>query len=308
MRKKVTVIGAGNVGASLASYLAEDNLADVVLLDIIEGVPQGKGLDLLQAGPIRGYDVSITGTNDYNDITGSEIVAITAGLARQPGMSREDLITKNANIVGLVVENVVKYAPNSFIIVVTNPLDIMTYHAFKKSGFPANRVMGQAGVLDSIRFRTFVAMELKVSVSEVQALVLGGHGDSMVPLPRYTTVGGVPITELLSPERIQALSQRTRDGGTEIVKLLKTGSAYYAPAASTAVMVDAILNDRKKMLAASAMVKGEYGLSDLYIGVPVILGANGVEKVIELKLLPEEKEALHNSAKIYKDMLKVLGY
>jgi malate dehydrogenase len=308
MRKKVTVIGAGNVGASLASYIAEDNLADVVLLDIIEGVPQGKGLDLLQAGPIRGYDVNITGTNDYKEIAGSEIVVITAGLARQPGMSREDLITKNANIVGLVVENVVKYAPNSFIIVVTNPLDIMTYHAFKKSGFPANRVMGQAGVLDSIRFRTFVAMELKVSVSEVQALVLGGHGDSMVPLPRYTTVGGVPITELLPTEKIAALSQRTRDGGTEIVKLLKTGSAYYAPAASTAEMIDAILNDRKTMLAASAMVKGEYGLSDLYIGVPVILGAKGVEKVIELKLLPEEKEALHNSAKIYKDMLKVLGY
>jgi malate dehydrogenase len=308
MRKKVTVIGAGNVGASLASYIAEDNLADVVLLDIIEGVPQGKGLDLLQAGPIRGYDVNITGTNDYKDIAGSEIVAITAGLARQPGMSREDLITKNANIVGQVVENVVKYAPNSFIIVVTNPLDIMTYHAFKKSGFPANRVMGQAGVLDSIRFRTFVAMELKVSVSEVQALVLGGHGDSMVPLPRYTTVGGVPITELLPTEKIAALSQRTRDGGTEIVKLLKTGSAYYAPAASTAEMIDAILNDRKTMLAASALVKGEYGLSDLYIGVPVILGAKGVEKVVELKLLPEEKEGLHNSAKIYKDMLKVLGY
>jgi malate dehydrogenase len=308
MRKKVTVIGAGNVGASLACYVAEGNLADVVLLDIIEGVPQGKALDLLQAGPIRGYEVNLTGTNNYQDIAGSDIVAITAGLARQPGMSREDLITKNANIVGQVVENVVKYAPHSFIIVVTNPLDIMTHHAFKKSNFPANRVMGQAGVLDSIRFRTFVAMELKVSVNEVQALVLGGHGDSMVPLPRYTTVGGVPITELLSPERIQALSQRTRDGGTEIVKLLKTGSAYYAPAASTAEMIDAILNDRKKMLAASALVKGEYGLSDLYIGVPVILGANGVEKVVELKLQPEEKEALHNSAKIYKEMLKVLGY
>ena len=308
MRKKVTVVGAGNVGASLACYIAESNLADLVLLDIIEGVPQGKALDLLQSGPIRGYEVNIIGTNDYKEIAGSEIVGITAGLARQPGMSREDLITKNANIVGQVVENVAKYAPNSYIIVVTNPLDIMTFHAFKKSGFPANRVMGQAGVLDSIRFRTFVAMKLKVSVKEVQALVLGGHGDSMVPLPRYTTVGGVPITELLSPERIQALSQRTRDGGTEIVKLLKTGSAYYAPAASTAEMIDAILNDRKKMLAASALVKGEYGLSDLYIGVPVILGANGVEKVMELKLQPEEKEALHNSAKVYKDMLKVLGY
>lgn len=308
MRKKVAVIGAGNVGASLAGYIAEENLADLVLLDIIEGVPQGKALDLLQAGPIRGYDINLVGTNDYKDIAGSEIVAITAGLARQPGMTREDLITKNANIIGQVTENIVKYAPNSFIVVVTNPLDIMTFHAFKKSGFPANRVMGQAGVLDSIRFRTFVAMELKVSVKEVQALVLGGHGDSMVPLPRYTTVGGVPITELLPADRIAALSQRTRDGGTEIVKLLKTGSAYYAPAAATAEMVDAILNDRKKMLAASALVKGEYGLTNLYIGVPVILGANGVEKIVELKLQPEENEALHNSAKIYKDMLKVLGY
>ncbi|OGC88904.1 MAG: malate dehydrogenase [candidate division Zixibacteria bacterium RBG_16_48_11] len=308
MRKKVTVIGAGNVGASLTCYLAESNLADIVLLDIIEGVPQGKALDLLQAGPIRGYEVNVLGTNDYKDIAGSDIVAISAGLARQPGMTREDLINKNATIVGQVTENVVKYAPNAFIIVVTNPLDIMTYHAFKKSGFPANRVMGQAGVLDSIRFRTFVALELKVSVREVQAMVLGGHGDSMVPLPRYTTVGGVPITELLSPERIQALSQRTRDGGTEIVKLLKTGSAFYAPAAAAAEMIDAILNDRKKMLAASALVKGEYGLSDLYIGVPVILGAGGVEEVVELKLQPEEKEALYNSAKIYKDMLKVLGY
>ena len=308
MRKKVTVIGAGNVGASLACYLSENNQSDVVLLDIIEGIPQGKALDLLQAGPIRGYQVNAIGTNDYKDIADSDIVVITAGLARQPGMTREDLINKNAAIVGQVTENIVKYSPNAFIIVVTNPLDIMTYHAFKKSGFPANRVMGQAGILDSIRFRTFVAMELKVSVGEVQAMVLGGHGDSMVPLPRYTTVGGVPITELLPWERIQALSQRTRDGGTEIVKLLKTGSAFYAPAAATAEMVDAVLNDRKKMLAASALVKGEYGLSDLYIGVPVILGAGGVEKVVELKLQSEEKEALHNSAKIYKDMLKVLGY
>jgi malate dehydrogenase len=308
MRKKVTVIGAGNVGASLACYLAEDSLADVVLLDIVEGVPQGKGLDLLQAGPIRGYDIKVTGTNDYQDIAGSEVVAITAGLARQPGMSREDLINKNAQIVEQVTGKIVQHAPDAFIVVVTNPLDIMTFHAFKKSGFPASRVFGQAGVLDSIRFRTFLALELNVSVNEVQALVLGGHGDSMVPLPRYTTVGGVPITELLSDEKIKALSQRTRDGGTEIVKLLKTGSAFYAPAASTAEMIDAVLNDRKKMLAASALVKGEYGLSDLYIGVPVILGAKGVEKVVELKLQPDEKEALHKSANIYKDMLKVLGY
>ncbi|MCI0530551.1 MAG: malate dehydrogenase, partial [candidate division Zixibacteria bacterium] len=287
---------------------AEDSLADVVLVDIAEGIPQGKGLDLLQAGPVRGYDVSITGSNDYKDIAGCDVVVVTAGLPRQPGMNREDLISKNAQIIGQVTENVIKFATEAFLIIVSNPLDIMSYHAYKKSGLPANRVFGQAGVLDSIRFRTFVAQELNVSAREVSALVLGGHGDSMVPLPRYTTVNGVPITELLPATKIEALCQRTRDGGTEIVKYLKTGSAFYAPAAATAEMVEAVLYDRKKMLPVSALVKGEYGLKDLYIGVPVILGGNGVEKIVELKLSPDEQKALHSSANIYRDMLKVLGY
>lgn len=308
MKKKVAVIGAGNVGASCALYIAEENLADVVLVDIIEGVPQGKGLDLTQAGPIRGYDCTITGTNDYAQIAGSQLVVVTAGLPRKPGMSREDLITMNAEIVGKVMDGVVKYAPEAFVLVVSNPLDIMTYHAWKKSGFPHQRVFGQAGILDSIRFRSFVAAELGVSMSDTQALVLGGHGDTMVPLPRYTTVAGIPITELLPKEKVDALSKRTRDGGTEIVALLKTGSAYYAPAAASVAMVDAVLSDRKRFVAASAYVTGQYGLSDLYIGVPVLLGAKGVEKVIELKLQPDELAALQKSASIYKDMLKVLKY
>ena len=307
-RKKVSIIGAGNVGSSLAAYLAQKNICDMVLLDIVEGVPLGKGLDLLQAGPILDYSISIKGTNDYKDISGSEIVVVTAGLARKPGMSREDLIIKNAEIISQVTENIVKYAPDSMIVMVANPLDIMTFHAYKKSGFPTNRVFGQAGVLDSIRFRTFVALELGVSVQDVQAMVLGGHGDSMVPLPRYTTVSGIPLSELLPPEKIKGLSERTRNGGTEIVAYLKTGSAFYAPAAATLEMVESVLLDIKRILPVSACVTGEYGLKDLYIGVPVQLGAGGVEKIVELKLLPEEKEALHNSAKIYKDMLKVLGY
>ncbi len=307
-RKKVSIIGAGNVGSSLAAYLAQKNICDIVLLDIVEGVPIGKGLDLLQAGPILDYSISVKGSNDYKDISGSQIVVVTAGLARKPGMSREDLIIKNAEIISQVTENIVKYAPDSMIIMVANPLDIMTFHAQKKSGFPSNRVFGQAGVLDSIRFRTFVALELGVSVQDIQAMVLGGHGDSMVPLPRYTTVSGIPLSELLPPEKIKGLSERTRNGGTEIVAYLKTGSAFYAPAAATLEMVESVLLDIKRILPVSAYVKGEYGLKDLYIGVPVQLGAEGVEKIIELELLPEEKEALHNSAKIYKDMLKVLGY
>ncbi|EQB64224.1 MAG: Malate dehydrogenase [candidate division Zixibacteria bacterium RBG-1] len=307
-RKKVSIIGAGNVGSSLAAYLAQKNICDIVLLDIVEGVPIGKGLDLLQAGPILNYSISVKGSNDYKDISGSEIVVVTAGLARKPGMSREDLIIKNAEIISQVTENIVKYAPDSMIVMVANPLDIMTFHAYKKSGFPTNRVFGQAGVLDSIRFRTFVALELGVSVQDVQAMVLGGHGDSMVPLPRYTTVSGIPLSELLPPEKIKGLSERTRNGGTEIVAYLKTGSAFYAPAAATLEMVESVLLDIKRILPVSACVTGEYGLKDLYIGVPVQLGAGGVEKIVELKLLPEEKEALHNSAKIYKDMLKVLGY
>ncbi len=308
MKKKISIIGAGNVGASLGLYLAEVNLGDIVLVDIVEGVPQGKALDLSQAGPVRGYNSRVTGTNNYADIANSDMVVITAGLPRKPGMSREDLLSANADIVGKVADEIKKYAPKSFVLVVSNPLDIMTYHAFKKTGFPANRVFGQAGVLDSVRFRTFVALELGVAFTDTQAMVLGGHGDTMVPLTRYTTVSGVPISELISKEKIQAISDRTRDGGAEIVKLLKTGSAYYAPAAASAEMVKAVLGDEKKLLPASAYLTGQYGLSDLYIGVPVILGAAGVEKIVELKLEKEEKEALTKSAGTYKEMLKFLGY
>lgn len=308
MQKKIAVIGAGNVGAAVAQYLAEANLADVVMIDILEGIPQGKALDLTQAGPIRGYNARVTGSNDFADIKGADIVVVTAGLARKPGMTREDLLNMNAKIVGDVTENVVKYAPNSFVLVVSNPLDIMTYHAFRKSGFPKNRVFGQAGVLDSIRFRTFIAMELGVAVSETQAMVLGGHGDTMVPLPRYTTVGGIPISELISKERIDAISARTRDGGGEIVKLLKSGSAYYAPAAASVDMVRAVFSDEKKLIPASAYLDGEYGLKDLYIGVPVILGAKGIEKVIELKLNGEETAMLKKSAETYKEFLGIIGY
>ncbi len=308
MKKKISVIGAGNVGASLALYLAEAHLGDVVLVDIVEGVPQGKALDLSQAGPVRGYNGRITGTNNYAEIAGSDLVVITAGLPRKPGMSREDLLSANADIVGKVADEIKKHAPKAFVLVVSNPLDIMTYHTFKKTGFPANRVFGQAGVLDSVRFRTFVAMELDVAFTDTQAMVLGGHGDTMVPLPRYSTVSGIPISELMSKEKIQAISERTKEGGAEIVKLLKAGSAYYAPAAASAEMVKSVLLDEKKLLPASAYLTGQYGLSDLYIGVPVVLGAGGVEKIMELKLEKEESEALARSAATYKGMLKFLGY
>ncbi len=308
MKRKISIIGAGNVGASLALYLAEANLADIVLVDIVEGIPQGKALELSQAGPVRGYNSRVIGTNDYKQIAGSDMVIITAGLPRKPGMSREDLLSANADIVGKVAEEIKSKTPDAFVLVVSNPLDIMTYHAFKKTGFPATRVFGQAGVLDAVRLRTFVAMELGVAFTDTQAMVLGGHGDTMVPLPRYSTVSGVPITELISKERIEAISARTKDGGAEIVKLLKSGSAYYAPAAATAEMAKAVFLDEKKLLPASAYLNGPYGLSDLYIGVPVILGAGGVEKVVELKLEKEEKEALAKSAAAYKEMLKFLGY
>jgi malate dehydrogenase len=308
MNKKIAVVGAGNVGAAVAQYLAEAELADVVMVDILEGIPQGKALDLTQAGPIRGYNCRVYGSNDFSIIKGADIVVVTAGLARKPGMTREDLLNKNAEIVGSVADQVVKYAPNSFVLIVSNPLDIMTYHAFKKTGFPKNRVFGQAGVLDSIRFRTFVAMELNVAVTETQAMVLGGHGDTMVPLPRYTTVAGIPISELIPADRIEAISARTRDGGGEIVKLLKSGSAYYAPAAATVDMVKAVFSDQKKVLPASAYLEGEYGLKDLYIGVPVVLGGGGVEKVIELKLTADEKAMLHKSAATYKEFLTIIGY
>ena len=308
MNKKIAVIGAGNVGASCALYLAEANLADIVLVDILEGIPQGKALDLTQAGPVRGYNSRVTGTNDYKEITGADIVVMSVGLARKPGMTREDLLTKNAEIVGSAAENIKKYAPKAFVIVVSNPLDLMTYHMFKVTGFPTNRVFGQAGVLDSIRFRTFIAMELGVAVTDTQAMVLGGHGDTMVPLPRYTTVSGIPISELISADRIKAICDRTADGGGEIVRLLKTGSAFYAPAAASVDMVRSVFNDEKRVLAASAMLTGQYGIKDIYIGVPVILGANGVEKILDLKLADSELSALQKSAATYKEHMKILGY
>lgn len=308
MNKKVGIIGAGNVGASCAQYMAEANIADVVMLDIVEGIPQGKALDLTQAGAIRGYNVSITGTNDYADLAGCDLMIVTAGLARKPGMSREDLLNKNAEIVGMVAEEIARVAPDSYVVVVSNPLDIMAYHFRKKSGFPKHRVVGQAGVLDSIRFRAFISMELGVAMSDIQALVLGGHGDTMVPLPRYTTVAGVPISELIAEDKITAMVDRARVGGGEIVKLLKTGSAYYAPAAASVEMATAILNDEKKMLPASALCEGEYRIKDLYIGVPIIIGGGGVEKIIELELTSQESNMLMNSAETYKETLKVLGY
>ena len=308
MRRKVTVIGAGNVGAAVAQYLAEDNLCDIMLIDVIDGLPQGKALDLVQAGPIRGYDVTIKGSNDFADMRGSDIVVHTAGLARKPGMSREDLQAKNAEIVGSVAEKAKEYASNAIIIMVANPLDVMTYHAYKVSGFPSNRVFGQAGILDSIRFRTFIGMELGIAQTETEAMVLGGHGDTMVPLPRYTTASGIPITELMSAERIEALSQRTIKGGGEIVALLKTGSAYYAPAAATVAMVDSVLNDKRKLYPCSAYLTGQYGISNIYIGVPAILGQTGIEKIIELKLAEKELKALQASAATYTNQLKELGY
>ncbi len=308
MNKKIAVIGAGNVGAACAQYLAEANLADIVLVDILDGIPQGKALDLTQAGPVRGYNSRVTGTTDYAGIAGADIVVMTAGLARKPGMTREDLLTKNAEIVGAAGEQIKKHAPNAYVIVVSNPLDLMTFHMQKVTGFPVNRVFGQAGVLDSIRFRTFVAMELGVAVTDTQAMVLGGHGDTMVPLPRYTTVGGVPIAELIPADRIKAICDRTADGGGEIVRLLKTGSAYYAPAAASVDMVKAVFNDEKRVLAGSAWLTGQYGIKDIYIGVPVVLGAKGVEKILELKLDKDELGALQKSASTYKEHLKILGY
>ncbi len=308
MRPKVAVIGAGHVGECTAMYLAEKNICDITIIDVIEDMPMGKGLDLSQAGPVHNYEAKITGSNDFADLKGSDIVVHTAGLPRKPGMSREDLINSNAKIIGSVAENIKKYAPDTIVIMVANPLDIMTYHCWKITGFENNKVFGQAGVLDSIRFRTFVAWELGVSVSDVHAMVLGGHGDTMVPLPRYTTVCGVPITELISKDRIQAISDRTCKGGGEIVKLLKTGSAYYAPAAASAEMVDSVLRDRKRVMPCSMYLTGQYGIKDLYIGVPVILGEKGVEKILEIKLNDEELKSLQHSAETYKETLKILGY
>jgi len=306
LRRKVTIIGAGNVGATTAQQIIETGLADVVLVDIVEGLPQGKALDLIEAAPVVGYDVRITGTNDYADTAGSKIIVVTSGLARQPGMSRDDLMAKNAGIVGSVVKQAAAVSPDAIIIVVTNPLDAMCHVALKASGFPSERVIGMAGVLDSARFRAFIAAELEVSVRDIRGFVLGGHGDTMVPLPRYSTVGGVPITELMSAERIEQLVERTRNGGAEVVALLKTGSAYYAPAASVVEMVEAILRDRRRVLPCAAYLRGEYGIDGLYVGVPVVLGNGGVEKVIEIGLTDDERAAFNRSADAVRDLLAKL--
>jgi malate dehydrogenase len=303
----VTVVGAGNVGATAAQYIVERELADVVLTDVIEGLPQGKALDLLETGPVHGYDCQLTGANDYGATAGSDIVVITAGLARKPGMSRDDLLLKNAQIVGAVVDEVVRRSPETILIVVTNPLDAMAQLAFRRSGFPRQRVIGMAGVLDSARFRTFIARELDVSVESVSAFVLGGHGDSMVPLPRYSTVAGIPITELLPKERIDALVTRTAGGGAEIVNLLKSGSAYYAPGASIVEMVEAILRDKKKVLPCAVYLEGEYGIRGLFVGVPVKLGRRGVEQVIEITLTPEEQVQLQRSAGAVRELTDKLN-
>ena len=295
-RPKITVVGAGNVGATCAHWAAARELADVVLVDVVEGMPQGKALDLMQARPIFGFNVDVVGANDYEATKGSQVVIITAGIARKPGMSREDLINTNKKIVAAVTKEVAERSPNAYIVVVANPLDAMAYVALKTSGFPRKRVMGMAGILDTARFRCFIAMELKVAVEEIQAMVLGGHGDDMVPVVSATNVSGVPLTSLLSKNRIQALVDRTRKGGGEIVALLKTGSAYYAPAAAAVQMAEAILKNQRRVVPVSAYLTGEYGLNDIYFGVPVILGAGGIEKIITLKLSKEEEVMLQKSA------------
>jgi malate dehydrogenase len=307
MRKKVTIVGAGNVGATAAHWIAAKELADVVLIDVVEGVPQGKGLDLLEAMPIEKRDCKITGTNDYAETANSDIVVITAGIARKPGMSRDDLLNTNFKIMSDVVEKAVKASPDCILIIVSNPLDAMAQTAFKKAGLPRERVLGMAGVLDSARFRTFIAEELNVSVENVTAFVLGGHGDTMVPLSRYSTVAGIPITELIAADRLKELEERTANGGAEIVKHLKTGSAYYAPSAAAVEMVEAILKDKKKILPCAAYLQGEYGINGLYVGVPCKLGSKGLEQIIEIKLTPEEQAALNKSAGAVKELCTVIG-
>jgi len=306
MDKKVTVVGAGHVGATAAQRLAEKELCDVALIDIIEGVPQGKALDLAEAAPIEKHDAHLTGSNGYEISDQSDIVIITAGIPRKPGMSRDDLLSTNAGIMKNVTQQVVERSPDAVIIVVSNPLDAMCHVAYETSGFPKNRVMGMAGVLDSARFRTFISMELDVSVENTTAFVLGGHGDTMVPLPRYSTVAGIPITELLSKERIDALVSRTATGGAEIVGLLKTGSAYYAPASAAVEMAESILKDKKKILPCAAYLEGEYGINDLFVGVPVKLGANGIEEIIEITLTKEENTALEKSADAVRELKELL--
>jgi malate dehydrogenase len=306
VRPKVTVVGAGNVGASVAQYTAEKELADAVLVDVIEGVPQGKALDLLEAGPIHRYDCRLVGSNGYDETASSDIVVVTAGFPRKPGMTRDDLLFKNAEVIREVTTQVATRSPNSILIMVTNPLDAMVQLAWKVSGFPTQRVMGMAGILDSARFRTFIALELGVSVENVTAFVLGGHGDAMVPLPRYSTVAGIPITELLPKERIDGIVQRTRDGGAEIVNLLKVGGAYYAPGAAVVEMIEAILKDKKKILPCAAYLDGQYGVKGLYVGIPVKLGRGGVEQVIEIKLTPEEQTAFKKSVSAVRELVEKL--
>jgi malate dehydrogenase len=307
MRSKITVIGAGFVGSTLAQRLVERDYADLVMFDIIPNMPQGKALDMLQAGPVLGYDSLVVGTNDYADTTNSDIVVITSGFPRKPGMSRDDLVKKNQEIIGQVTQEVVRNSPNCIIIMVTNPLDAMAQLAYHISGFPRNRVVGMAGVLDTARFRTFIAQELGVSVRDVQAYVLGGHGDTMVPLARMCTVAGVPIAQLMPAERIEQIVQRTRDGGAEIVKLLGTGSAYFAPSASVLQMVDSILLDKKMIMPCAAYLQGEYGINGLFVGVPVKLGAQGIEQIVEVELSESERALLKKSADAVKELVEVMG-
>jgi malate dehydrogenase len=302
----VTVVGAGNVGASVAQRVAEGSLAHVILIDIVEGLPQGKALDLAEAAPVVGHDMKVTGTNDYADTAGSDVIVVTSGLPRTPGMSRDDLLAKNAGIVRSVVKQAATHSPDAILIIVTNPLDAMCHVALEASGFPPERVIGMAGVLDSARFRSFIAEELGVSVTSTHAFVLGGHGDTMVPLPRYSTAGGVPITELMGADRVEALVDRTRNGGAEVVALLKTGSAYYAPAASVAQMVDSILNDRNQVLPCAAYLKGQYGVDGLFVGVPVKLGRRGVSQVVEIELQADERAAFDRSAAAVRELVDAM--
>ena len=308
-RRKIAVIGAGNVGATCAFVLAQKKLGDIVMLDIFEGFAKGKALDMSQDAQVLNFDGNITGTADYADIAGADVVVVTSGFPRQPGMSREDLISKNADIVKQVGEGIREHAPDSIIVMVTNPLDLMTYHMWKVTGFPKERVVGQAGILDSARMTHFVAKAVGCNEEDVSAMVLGGHGDTMVPLPRYTTCGGIPITQLLDAETIDEISQRTAGGGGEIVKLLERGSAFYAPGSAAAIMAESVINDRKRLIPASTLLEGQYGLDDVFIGVPIILGAGGVEKIIDLELTEEELSSLQKSGNFYKEQLRdILGY
>jgi len=307
IRKKVTVVGSGNVGAAVAQRLVDRQMADVVLIDILEGIPQGKALDMFESGPVEGCDVKVTGTNDYADTANSDLVVMTAGFPRKPGMSRDDLLRANYDIVKGAIAQAAKYSPQATLIVVTNPLDAMAQTAFKVSGFPKNRVIGMAGVLDTARYRTFIAEALNVSVRDVHGFVLGGHGDTMVPVPRYTTVAGIPVLDLMPPEQLEAIIKRTRNGGAEIVNLLKAGSAYYAPSSAVVEMIDAIFKDRKRILPCAAYLEGEYGIHGVFVGVPVKLGARGIEQIVEIKLTPEEQAVLEKSAAAVRELVEIIG-